>query len=65
MGMELSNANSDLEATRRQLYEKKAQYNEAEERITDLAADVGKWKMIANRKGSVDATDGHKVQQVN
>ena len=37
--------------TRRQLFDKKAQCNEMEEKITDLTADVGKWKSLANRKG--------------
>ena len=32
--------------------DKKAQYNMMEESVTDLKADVGKWKSLANRKGS-------------
>ena len=48
----LSQAQNELEATRRQLYDKKAEYNRAEEKIGELTADVGKWRMIANSKGS-------------
>ena len=30
--------------------DKKAQYNMMEDNVTELKADVGKWKSIANRK---------------
>ncbi|XP_011403242.1 PREDICTED: protein MLP1-like isoform X2 [Amphimedon queenslandica] len=48
----LSSTNNELEHTRKQLMDKKAQYNMMEENMTDLKADVGKWKSLANRKGS-------------
>lgn len=45
--------------------DKKAQYNMMEESVTDLKADVGKWKSLANRKGSSGGGGDYDPSMIN